>query len=97
MCVGRDGGGSNLQSPMPYPIEWERTSALPQSPSSCCSMPVCPSTELVPGPPAPPQCSSAQCCLHGLVRCPMVGVRVVGQNQEPGLGLLLAPLELGLD
>jgi len=74
------GVGSNLQSLVPYPVVWERTSALPQSPSSGCSTAVCPRTELVTASSTPVQLGSVLSA--GQMPC---------GGSEPELGLFLAP------
>lgn len=75
--VGRVGRESKLQIPMPYPVRWDRTSALPQY--SHCSTPVCPRTALVPGLPVLPSTAQGSAVLTGPISC-----HTVGQSQ--GLG-----------
>lgn len=75
--VGRIGRESKLQIPMPYPVRWDRTSALPQY--SHCSTPVCPRTALVPGLPVLPSTAQGSAVRTGPISC-----HTVGQSQ--GLG-----------
>lgn len=85
--VGRVGGESKLQMPMPYPTRWDRTSALPQY--SHCSTPVCPRMAWVPGPPVLPHAAQDSAVCTQPVRC-----HTVGQSQ--GLGWSW-PSPAGLD